>query len=175
MILKDKELQNVKAANTIAGQKQELDVAFYLRREFKDHPQIFIINDYKFSFNNETAQIDHLIVYPYGFILIESKSITGEVTVNELGEWSRSSNAKWSGMPSPIKQAELQEKLLKEFLHHNRANILNKIADVMEANLMLLATAETIDNGKPIRETVNADMALAVDPVSYTHLRAHET
>jgi hypothetical protein len=32
-----------------------------------------VINDYKFTFNDETAQIDHLIVYPYGFILIESK------------------------------------------------------------------------------------------------------
>ena len=48
-----------------------------------------------------------------------------------------------------------------------RANILNKIADVMESNLMLLATAETIDNGKPIRETVNADMALSVDHFRY--------
>lgn len=127
MIIKDKELQNVKAANAIAGQKQEQDIAFYLRREFKDHPQVFIINDYKFSFNDETAQIDHLIVYPYGFILIESKSISGEVKVNESGEWSRSYKGKWSGMPSPIKQAELQQKLLKEFLHHHRANILSKL------------------------------------------------
>jgi hypothetical protein len=132
MILKDKELKKVKAANSIAGQKQEQDIAFYLRREFKDHPQVFIINDYKFSFNNETAQIDHLIVYPYGFILIESKSITGEVKVNELGEWSRSSNAKWSGMSSPIKQAELQQKLLKDFLHHNRANIISKLFGVKQ-------------------------------------------
>ncbi|MBL4900254.1 MAG: NERD domain-containing protein [Colwellia sp.] len=132
MILKDKELQNVKAANAIAGQKQEQDIAFYLRREFKDHLQVFIINDYKFSFNDETAQIDHLIVYPYGFLLIESKSITGEVKVNELGEWSRSFKAKWSGMPSPIKQAELQQKLLKEFLHHHRANILGKLYGIKQ-------------------------------------------
>ena len=48
-----------------------------------------------------------------------------------------------------------------------RANILNKIADVMEANINLLATAETIDNGKPIRETINADMALAIDHFRY--------
>ena len=48
-----------------------------------------------------------------------------------------------------------------------RANILNKIADVMESNLMLLAAAETIDNGKPIRETVNADLALAIDHFRY--------
>ena len=127
MILKDKELQNVKSANTIAGQKQELDVAFYLRREFKDHPEVFIINDFKFSHNDETAQIDHLIVYPFGFILIESKSISGEVKVNQQGEWTRSHRSKWSGMPSPIKQVELQEQLLNMFLHHHRAKILGKI------------------------------------------------
>lgn len=127
MILKDKELQNVKSANTIAGQKQELDVAFYLRREFKDHPEVFIINDFKFSHNDETAQIDHLIIYPFGFILIESKSISGEVKVNQQGEWTRSYKNKWSGMPSPIKQVELQEQLLNMFLHHHRAKILGKI------------------------------------------------
>ncbi|WP_136417123.1 aldehyde dehydrogenase [Herbaspirillum sp. ST 5-3] len=48
-----------------------------------------------------------------------------------------------------------------------RANILNKIADRMEANLQLLATAETIDNGKPIRETMAADIPLAIDHFRY--------
>ena len=48
-----------------------------------------------------------------------------------------------------------------------RAGILNKIADRMEANLTLLATAETIDNGKPIRETTAADIPLAIDHFRY--------
>ncbi|MDR3508126.1 MAG: aldehyde dehydrogenase family protein [Caulobacteraceae bacterium] len=48
-----------------------------------------------------------------------------------------------------------------------RANILNRIADRMEANLELLARAETLDNGKPIRETMAADMPLAVDHFRY--------
>ncbi|MFZ6746111.1 aldehyde dehydrogenase [Undibacterium sp. JH2W] len=48
-----------------------------------------------------------------------------------------------------------------------RANILNKIADRMEANLSLLATAETLDNGKPIRETMAADIPLAIDHFRY--------
>ena len=48
-----------------------------------------------------------------------------------------------------------------------RANILNKIADRMEANLELLATAETWDNGKPIRETTHADIPLAIDHFRY--------
>lgn len=48
-----------------------------------------------------------------------------------------------------------------------RALILNKIADRMQDNLALLAEAETWDNGKPIRETTNADMPLAIDHLRY--------
>ncbi|MGN6422636.1 MAG: aldehyde dehydrogenase [Asticcacaulis sp.] len=48
-----------------------------------------------------------------------------------------------------------------------RANILLKIADRMEANLGLLAEAETWDNGKPIRETTVADLPLAIDHFRY--------
>ena len=49
----------------------------------------------------------------------------------------------------------------------HRSNILLKIADRIEANLELIATAETWDNGKPIRETVNADIPLSVDHFRY--------
>ncbi len=48
-----------------------------------------------------------------------------------------------------------------------RANILNKIADRLEANLELMAVAETWDNGKAVRETLNADMPLAIDHFRY--------
>jgi aldehyde dehydrogenase len=48
-----------------------------------------------------------------------------------------------------------------------RANILNKIADRMEQNLEMLALSETWDNGKPIRETLAADLPLAVDHFRY--------
>src|SRR3984885_11137509 len=48
-----------------------------------------------------------------------------------------------------------------------RAQILNKIADRIETNLEKLATAETWDNGKPIREAMAADLPLAVDHFRY--------
>lgn len=48
-----------------------------------------------------------------------------------------------------------------------RAKILNRIADRLEQNLDLLAVAETIDNGKPIRETRGADLPLAIDHFRY--------
>ena len=48
-----------------------------------------------------------------------------------------------------------------------RALILNKIADRIEQNLEMLAIAETWDNGKPVRETLAADLPLAVDHFRY--------
>jgi len=58
----------------------------------------------------------------------------------------------------------------------DRANVLLKIADRIEQNLELLAYAETVDNGKPIRETLNADIPLAADHFRYFAgcLRAQE-
>jgi aldehyde dehydrogenase len=49
----------------------------------------------------------------------------------------------------------------------DRALILNRIADRMEQNLELLAAAETWDNGKPIRESLAADLPLAIDHFRY--------
>ncbi len=48
-----------------------------------------------------------------------------------------------------------------------RSNLLNKMADAIEANLEKLAIAETLDNGKTIRETLNADVPLVVDHFRY--------
>ena len=48
-----------------------------------------------------------------------------------------------------------------------RANVLLKIADRIEQNLEMLAYAETVDNGKAIRETLNADIPLTADHFRY--------
>ena len=48
-----------------------------------------------------------------------------------------------------------------------RAVILNRIADRIEERLPVLAMVETLDNGKPIRETRGADLPLAVDHFRY--------
>ena len=57
-----------------------------------------------------------------------------------------------------------------------RAAVLNRIADVIDANTELLALAETWDNGKAIRETLNADIPLAADHFRYfaAAIRAQE-
>lgn len=130
MILKEKGGLVGQDERSKAGYQQEQDVAFYLRREFGNDPSILIINDLRVEYSRERAQIDHLVVHPYGLIVIESKSICGEVKVNSHGEWSRSYRGVWSGMPSPVRQAELQEALLKNLLRDNVDKFLRRILGV---------------------------------------------
>jgi aldehyde dehydrogenase len=57
-----------------------------------------------------------------------------------------------------------------------RSKVLNRIADAIEENLELLAVAETWENGKPVRETLAADIPLAADHFRYfaSVIRAEE-
>ena len=45
--------------------------------------------------------------------------------------------------------------------------MLDAVADAIEANLEMLAIAESWDNGKPVRETLDADLPLAIDHFRY--------
>jgi aldehyde dehydrogenase len=58
-----------------------------------------------------------------------------------------------------------------------RSRVLHRIADIIEANLERLAVAETWDNGKAVRETLNADLPLVVDHFRYfgSVIRAQES
>lgn len=127
MILKEKGKYAGDDDRGYYGHKQEKDVAFHLRREFGESDQILIINDLEIEHRGERAQIDHLVIHPFGFTIIESKSIVGEVQVNANGEWSRSYKGSWAGIPSPIRQAELQKAALRGLLTDNLDKITNKI------------------------------------------------
>ena len=49
----------------------------------------------------------------------------------------------------------------------DRAAVLNAVADAIDANLEMLAVAESYENGKPVRETLAADIPLAADHFRY--------
>jgi len=115
-----------------AGNEAEKQMAFYLKRAFQNEEKIIVLNDLRIIFNGEVAQIDHLVVHPFGFIVIESKSVTTEVSINKYDEWCRIYNNQKKGMPSPIKQAERQIEILKELLDTHahdifKENFFNKL------------------------------------------------
>jgi hypothetical protein len=127
MIIKEFECIETNDKFEQAGYYAESQLAFYLKREFKDDPQFLIFNNLRFEKAGDACQIDHLVLHPYGMIIIESKSVTTRVEVNELGEWKRWFNNAWQGIPSPILQAQRQGKFLKDYLEEHVETLLNKI------------------------------------------------
>ncbi len=123
-----KELEHIEPHNKLeqAGYYAEAQLAFYLKREFKDDPHIRVFNNLRLQKGDDACQIDHLILHQYGMIIIESKSVTTRVAVNDLGEWKRWFNNTWQGMPSPVLQAQRQGKFLKEYLEDHVESLLNK-------------------------------------------------
>src|SRR6266496_176778 len=103
------------------------------------------------------------------------------------GEWVPPAKGEYFGNPSPITGAVFTEiprstaediEMALDAAHGAKhawgrtsvadcANVLNKIADRIEANLETLAVAETWDNGKPIRESSLVDLPLVVDHFRY--------
>jgi aldehyde dehydrogenase len=98
---------------------------------------------------------------------------TTPITGAEIGEIARSGA---EDIEAALDAAHAAKDKWGQTSAAERSLVLLRIADRMEQNLELLATAETWDNGKPIRETMAADLPLAVDHFRYFAgvLRAQE-
>jgi len=127
VILKEKEFTNSSDPRRKAGEEAEKQMAFYLQRAFRKRDDCFVINDLSITHDGEQAQIDHLIVSPYGLVIIESKSCHSTIIVDEFNRWARTFNGKPEGMQSPILQAEEQGRILKELLRSNTESLLGKM------------------------------------------------
>ncbi|THF87846.1 NERD domain-containing protein [Deinococcus sp. KSM4-11] len=110
-----------------AGDEAEKQMAHYLRRAFGADPAIHVFNDLRLEHGGEAAQIDHLVLHKAGFIIIESKSVTSSVSINDREEWAREWKGQKRGMPSPVLQARRQGDLLRALLQAHREELRNKI------------------------------------------------
>ncbi len=126
MILKEIDNKQFSDKYQQYGHKAEKQMAFYLKRAFQDIDDVFVINDLRLTMNGDTAQIDHLIIHRFGFIILESKSVVSEISINKHGEWTRHYQKIHKGIPSPIKQAMRQVDFLKKFLNTSSENLLKK-------------------------------------------------
>lgn len=111
-----------------AGAKAERDFAYLLNRKFGTDSNVAIINDLRFlDAGGSTTQIDHLVISRWGTFIVETKSVTSRIRINEHAEFERFWNGNWAGMPSPIAQAELQRSALKSLLLEHQEAILGKL------------------------------------------------
>jgi hypothetical protein len=109
-----------------AGRQAEEQMAHYLRRAFGEEPNVLVFNGIRLQVNDDAAQIDHLILHPYGLIIVESKSVTTRLTVNDRGEWIRWFNGSSRGMASPVRQAERQRDFLRSYLKRDGSPVATK-------------------------------------------------
>ena len=86
----DKEPENIvskelASKEDLIGYEAEKQTAHYLKRKFFDHPEIHVLNNVRFKCltdDGDYTQIDHLVITPYCFIVIETKSWTGGMKGN---------------------------------------------------------------------------------------------
>ncbi|EMI44545.1 nuclease-related domain-containing protein [Rhodopirellula sp. SWK7] len=123
MIVKEKDSARPTDPMGNAGYEAEKQMAFFLRRAFAESDDVLVFNDVTFERNGERAQIDHLVLHRFGFVIVESKSITGTVEVNQHQEFVRNSGGRRLGMRSPIEQARLQVQLLQKLLNDAKESL----------------------------------------------------
>ena len=116
MILKAIDPGNATHPMTKAGRMAEEQMAHYLKRAFGDDPQVLVVNGLRLERSGDVAQMDHLLLHRHGFVIVESKSISGEVRVNAQGEWARRTGTQVQGMASPVLQAQRQAAFLIRYL-----------------------------------------------------------
>jgi hypothetical protein len=69
-----------------AEARAEKQMAFYLKRAFRDDSEAWVFNDLRYQADDDdAAQIDHLVLHRSGFILVESKSVTYATTAGRFG------------------------------------------------------------------------------------------
>lgn len=103
-------------------------MAFYLKRAFGDAKDVLVLHDLRLPSQDgsDAAQIDHLVLHTGGMVIVESKSVTSEVSVNENHEFSRLWNGRWQGFRSPIQQSKLQADFLQKTLAEEKAELRDK-------------------------------------------------
>jgi Nuclease-related domain len=132
MILKSIDLGNANHPMTKAGRAAEEQMAHYLKRAFSEEPSILVLNSLRLERAGEVAQIDHLVLHRFGLVIVESKSISGEVRVNALGEWLRRSGNQAQGMASPVLQAKRQSEFLFGLLSEEGVHLLDKMLGLVQ-------------------------------------------
>ena len=99
----------------IAGAAGEKKVAAFLKKELSD--EWLLLNDVEIKSNNKTAQIDHILVGPYGIVLIETKNVKGKISLTDDKQyWCQNKKYNTKRFYSPTLQARGHEAAVKSII-----------------------------------------------------------
>lgn len=99
------------------GIQGERESAHYLDSYFKSGENHVVLHDLRFVIDDVVAQIDHLIINrAFGIYLLETKNYSGNLVINEHGEFTVEYDDGRFGIPSPIEQSLRHERVLCKLL-----------------------------------------------------------
>lgn len=99
----------------IVGAAGEKKVATFLKKELS--AEWLLLNDVEIKSNNKTAQIDHVLVGPYGIVLIETKNVKGKISLTDDKQfWCQNKKYNTKRFYSPTLQARGHEAAVKSIV-----------------------------------------------------------
>ncbi len=116
MILKELDPFLGKSQDEIAHRIGQDRMAYHLRRFFGKSEEVDVLNYLRVSSGSVFTQVDHLLLHPYGMIIVERESLPDRVQINDDGQWIRWRANASVEVRSPITRAYLRALSLKAFL-----------------------------------------------------------
>ena len=102
------------------GYKAEKDNAYYLDFTFGDGERNILLHDIRIEHKGRTAQFDHILITRIGIILLESKSFTVPLTINNDNSMTVTySKNMVKTFPNPIEQNNRHREVLSGFIKDN--------------------------------------------------------
>lgn len=99
------------------GIQGEKDSAYYLDQYFKHGVNHVVLHDLRFVVDGDVAQIDHLVINRgFGIYLFETKNYSGDLVINDHGEFTAQYDDMHFGIPSPIEQSQRHARILTRLL-----------------------------------------------------------
>lgn len=156
MVIKEVAKKTASDCWLAAGLRAERQIQHYLDRAFRAPEDIFVFNDLRLAEGGDVCQIDHLVLHRWGLVIVESKSVCGEIEVNEHGECPRRFGRRSQGMPSPILQAERQREFLRAVLQRHAERLRDRgLAGLVRREFSSCPTEVLVavsDNGRIARK-----------------------
>ncbi len=116
MILKELDPFLGGSQDEIAHRIAQDRMAYHLRRFFGKSNEVDVLNYLRVSSGTVVTLVDHLVLHPYGLIVLERENLNDKVQIKDDGQWMRARDSSVVEMRSPITRAYLRALSLKAFL-----------------------------------------------------------
>jgi hypothetical protein len=146
------------------GAKAEAEAAYQLDFDLAENKHLAVIHDLRIELDGRVAQIDHLVISRVLEVFVcESKSYTGGVKVNELGEWLTYRGRRPVGIPSPVEQNRRHIEILEKVVKSGTVQLPKRIVSIKPTfkNIVLVSPSGLIT--RPKKPLPELDSVVKVD------------